>query len=770
MFFDDTSNLDLELYAHFKGDIDVFNTFHSGKYEILHLKEIELCKRYGLVPHISVIPGLEEVDYYELKVLLEAFIELRRDLTKLQWYERVNQDAIQRIYAKIEEFSKSVGRSHHDHKPRWLESQLACEIQCLKDVERLNELVADISRACSLAQSGSTRKSLYLKNISDQHSPSLIYPRALHRAVKDDQVSTLAKLLEQRTLNDGALDSHFKAFLYGVLQFSITCQSRICAPFLLSEALPKNGVVIDHSCLNQLIIVTGRSNILVDPDVSETGAQGVSDQSYSETGTSLFLQMLNQLGPSQKGVLLADDALGRLPLHYGALYGLTAICQSILDSLQRCGQDSSAAGKAVLLVDSEGYTPLHYAVIRNHAAVAMLFIDILKMNYRTADKASDQDLRSVLGGLLRVALKYQYDDLIHLLVTSYIDINCRSSRGETALYVAAQIGRGDYVKILLQAVSSQNAHIDVPETVYGWTPLFIACAEGHLAVVELLLQAGASQTTLDHLGWTAKEHATFRGHLAVAETLKKCKTGDLTGGPANKPSKAAVGADYYLRTGHSHIIANLGVMQKEKQVTAVDLNCFSSKRIQGLNTDTSFSIEVSVPGGSGPSRLLQLPILNDMINEPFVFPIKNPSGAQLTFKIFCSTLADRKKGILVGSGTVLLESHKHCFGANRESMIRERTIPIFERETLNVMGTVTFTCVIAKPFVYSRTPPSINYSIKGAGPVQLVGHRGIIFNLHTPLASYIDLGKGLGQNIASREHLQLGENTIEVDRALCSQP
>jgi glycerophosphodiester phosphodiesterase len=446
------------------------------------------------------------------------------------------------------------------------------------------------------------------------------------------------------------------------------------------------------------------------------------NQSHSEAELSLLLQMLEQLGRSQKGVLQADDALGRLPLHYGALYGLSAICQSILTSLQQCGQDSSAAREAVLSVDSEGSTPLHSAVICNHAAVTKLFLDTVEIDYPTGDEATDQRLRSALGALLLVALRSQYDDIVHLLVSTHFDINHGSSCGETALYVAARIGREDYVKILLDAASDQNI-IDVSENVFGWTPLFIACAEGHLKVVKLLLRAGASQTILDYLGWTAREHAAFRGHLEVARMLEMCKKEDPTGGPASAFSKTAGGANYYVQTGHSQIIANLGVVQKGSQVRAVDLKCYSSEHTQSLHTDTRFSIEISAPGERGPSRLLQLPILDDMINEPFVFPIKNSSDAQIMFKIFCATPADGKKGILVGSGTALLESQSRGFGAKRESLIREHTVPILERETLNLMGTVTFTFVIAKPFMHSSTP-SINYSIKATDQVQLVGHRG----------------------------------------------
>lgn len=279
------------------------------------------------------------------------------------------------------------------------------------------------------------------------------------------------------------------------------------------------------------------------------------------------------------------------------------------------------------------------------------------------------------------------------------------------------------MKILLKVASDQNAKA-VSETVYGWTPLFIACAEGHLEVVKLLLQAGASPTILDHRGWTAKEHAAYRGHLAVAEALEVCKIGDPNSGPASKPFKTAGSANYHLRTGHSHIIGNLGGMQKSRQSTAVDLDCCSSEHGRSLHPDTRFSIETSAAGESASSRLLQLPILDEMTNEPFVFPIKNSSRAQLMFNIFCANPAYGTDGILVGSGTALLGNHDHLFGAKRESLIRDHTVPILERELLKFMGTVTFTFVIAKPAMHLDTRPSITYPIKEADEVQLVGHRG----------------------------------------------
>ncbi|OAF57515.1 hypothetical protein VC83_04550 [Pseudogymnoascus destructans] len=171
-----------ELYACLGSNIDLLNTFRSRKYEFLHRKEAELRKRYGIELYLSTIPALDEVDDHELQVLYEAFTELRQELTKLRWYDRVNQDAIHRIYAKLEKFGKTIGPSHYDHKSTWIGLQLGWETQSLKDVERLNNLVSDISRAQSTVQSGSSLRSLCLKNVCDSHA--LAYPSTEYHAIE----------------------------------------------------------------------------------------------------------------------------------------------------------------------------------------------------------------------------------------------------------------------------------------------------------------------------------------------------------------------------------------------------------------------------------------------------------------------------------------------------------------------------------------------------------------------------------------------------------
>ena len=125
-----------------------------------------------------------------------------------------------------------------------------------------------------------------------------------------------------------------------------------------------------------------------------------------DTGSSLFLYALNQLGPSQKDAFLAKDTLGRRPLHYGAIYGLTAVCRSILNYSQEHGYTTGL----ILSFDVQGYTPLHYAVIHNHKAVARLFLETIKIS-QTINETSNQTLTNLLRDTLFIALRYQNDDI-----------------------------------------------------------------------------------------------------------------------------------------------------------------------------------------------------------------------------------------------------------------------------------------------------------------------------------------------------------------------
>jgi glycerophosphodiester phosphodiesterase len=287
------------------------------------------------------------------------------------------------------------------------------------------------------------------------------------------------------------------------------------------------------------------------------------------------------------------------------------------------------------------------------------------------------------------------------------------------------------VKLLLNHV----AGVDALEIVYGWTPLFIACAEGHLSIVELLLQAGASQGICNLSGWTAKDHAAFRGHIKIAETLRASNAGNPAFIPGSAPCwtgavASALRSTFAMQQGEgitrptsdlpgtsaryspineSQILVNLRSFDSHKDVIAVDLSQYLSPNDYTIHPETGFSVEISAIGASGTSLVMQLPILEDMTNNPWFFSTKDPSKVKLVFNILRGiTDADRGDQMtLVGSGIALLESIKQGLGSKRESLIRDYSTPILEKDTLKFIGTVSFSCVIVTPFSHPEiTPPA----------------------------------------------------------------
>ncbi|CAG8018542.1 unnamed protein product [Penicillium salamii] len=727
-----------DVYTLLSKSIDSFTSFQHENCNFLIERQTNLCTKYALLPGNHIFLGKENESCHELESLLQAVAEIRYDLEKLQDYFRVNEEAIHRIYAKIEKSTGFVGQFHQTHKAGLVKSKIGHHT-CLNFMRRLDGLTTSILGASSNGETPSKIRQSCHESTCDQ---SLSFPterRALYCVVKKDEPSTLANLLKTLRCND-APELHFKLLLYALAELAVTCHSQLSVRYLLSEAFPANQVVLDHDLLNHIITMCGRKDSSKESDRLCNEAQCASGRQGEERGVDLFNFAVSQLGLDQKNALLAEDTFGRLCLHYGAMHGLPSICQSIVNYAKTWGQGYPS--RLILSLDCRGCTPFHYAVAKNHVAVAELFLETLNSDNKSSREAQGQDLSNRLNDLLIIAIRYQHDDMVFLLGKVQSEFQGCSIHGESALYIAAQIGREDYVKGLLE--TGNDIYLDIPETIHGWTPLFIACVEGHESIVNLLLQAGANQGILDHLGWIAKEHAALRGYLSLAEMLQPWDMSQLTGGPSSILMRPVQAADSRPRFEADRVIINLGSLRIGKKVKGVDLKGLSPKKKRYTSKLASLDMSISVEGSD--DTLLKLPMLSDVVNEPFVFPVTRSSEARLVFKFF--HVDDPCDGLqLVGSAVAPLESGGDCFGANRESLVRERTIPILEKETMDVIGMVTFTFVIAKPVMNLDLPPLVHrYTMKNA--LQLVGHRG------------------LGQNTINRSHIQLGENTVELTRDL----
>lgn len=89
-------------------------------------------------------------------------------------------------------------------------------------------------------------------------------------------------------------------------------------------------------------------------------------------------------------------------------------------------------------------------------------------------------------------------------------------RGETTLFWASSQGHVELVTVLLE----RGASLQLPSTPTGWLPLHGATAKGRDAVVRALLDYGADANARSTVGdWTALHLACEHGHAAIAELL-----------------------------------------------------------------------------------------------------------------------------------------------------------------------------------------------------------------------------------------------------------
>jgi glycerophosphodiester phosphodiesterase len=324
-------------------------------------------------------------------------------------------------------------------------------------------------------------------------------------------------------------------------------------------------------------------------------------------------------------------------------------------------------------------------------------------------------------------------------------------------------------------LEGSNIDLDVPENTFAWTPLFNACVDKHLPIVELLANAGADLRRSDNSGWTAKEQAALRGHMKIAYYIaERCPAIDLSpsqaaadtriaraGSPPQtsldeKTSKnmARESSQFTQKVpepvksfGHRYlanetmVLVSLGSMDMRKNVPAVALDDIPIADAHTTQLDTALSVFVSASGATGETYPIDLPV-QDIATEPITFMTKDVNKVQLLFDI-CPTYAGSKDSI-VGRGVALLSTIKTSIGSKRIPLQGDVKVPIVAASTLQVIGTVNFNFLIITPFQHPNMSITEEHTYwKKMASTMVIGHRG------------------LGKNTDKQRTLQLGENTIQ---------
>ena len=347
------------------------------------------------------------------------------------------------------------------------------------------------------------------------------------------------------------------------------------------------------------------------------------------------------------------------------------------------------------------------------------------------------------------------------------------------LYRAAQAGHEDAVRAILDSPVDCQDLLNLAETVNGWTPLFIACINGHLTIVKLLLEAGATEGMCDLAGWTEKEHAVYRGHMKVAEMLAAHEAHKYRDPASNSipwtgivhignPLKYTLHSQTrttsrlippeltpiyrWTQNDSSHVFITLGPSNTRSNLEPVDFIDQSSDSTISMKHEDALGVTIKAEGKvSVPAHCIDLRMAKNLINKPFHFTVEDPDNINLVFEIFRKDYRNDENVQVIGTGIALLKSLRQGLAPNYESLVRDFTVPILENGSMTHIGAVTFSVLVVTPFrspnVSLRASPGF---WKKGGSTQIVGHRGS------------------GANSTARTNLQIGENTVQSFLTACS--
>ena len=118
---------------------------------------------------------------------------------------------------------------------------------------------------------------------------------------------------------------------------------------------------------------------------------------------------------------------------------------------------------------------------------------------------------------LKIQLASRENNLVALeqLLQRPRNPNEANNDGKTPLFYAAEQGHIQLVELLLEA----GAKTDEPEFARGWTPLLTAAQNSRLDIVQFLVEVGAAKDHTDNDGATPLLLAARNGHLDIVRFL-----------------------------------------------------------------------------------------------------------------------------------------------------------------------------------------------------------------------------------------------------------
>lgn len=253
------------------------------------------------------------------------------------------------------------------------------------------------------------------------------------------------------------------------------------------------------------------------------------------------------------------------PLHLAAQYGHLEVVKLLLNN------------RAHVNATNEDYKPpMDLALTGNHSEVAKILIE------------KGADVKGRGGTWLQLAARYGDAEVVKLLIVGGANVNC-GARGieETPLHIAARYGHFEVVKLLIKEGADVDAkgewkefkghrgnYVDTAGKLRGEpTPLHVAAQYGRLDIVKLLIESGAKVKARDQDGYIPLHLAARSGNADVVKVL-------IEGG-SDANSKGKWGSTpLHLAAEYKH----LNVVKLLIEECGADINQVDSKGNYALST------------------------------------------------------------------------------------------------------------------------------------------------------------------------------------------
>jgi glycerophosphodiester phosphodiesterase len=762
--------------------------FYNKKFADASRRLKLLQDRYG-----SSAKDLAGLDRNEIDELMGALLELRSQLRKLQWFGEVNRRGFVKITKKLDKKVPSVCTQQRYLLSKVEPKPFATNLPLSTSMKTINDWLSILGDTQGKDDAASIHSAHSLKRVSSKSILDL--PHGLldtvDQSIRNDDVPILKETLADFEIDDPATQK----LCINLLQRAISCKSKLCIGFLLQQikTLAEPDDINERNCLHRLIISIGRAksakagnnqNLMVPnadgddsryitPAASPAIGPGRSNLkestllSLDDESVRLLVFVLDHLEPHQRVALKSRDTYGRYPLHYAAEDGFVVICQLVMKYMQDWGQFNVENGiDAPEWQDEEGLAPLHLSVIGGHPLTTQALLKGENWQGLNDQKAAMRRDISKSSAVLALATRSNFMKIVKLLVEAGVDINWQDETGETSLHIAARFGHEECARILLEGTNDQKANIELTEKTFSWTPLHVASVDGHLSVVELLIEAGAEINQPDASGWTAREHAALRGHMDIAERLAEVgpepsspeSEHTSSTGASSPPSLSSIDASrsqsmnprhiepvktfgHRYLTNESMVLVSLGSMDMRKNVPAVRLDRIPMAEAYSTQLDTALSVIVTASGAQGEPTIIDLPVQDNISTEPMAFTAVDASKVKLYFDIVPTYSGSQEHK--VGRGVAILSSIRQAIGLKRMNLQGDVSVPIMGTN-LEVIGVVNFNFLIITPFSHPNMGITTKQTYwKEVASTMVIGHRG------------------LGKNVTSNKSLQLGENTLQ---------